>query len=480
VIRTLALLALPGCAPSLAVGVPWLEIPDSVSVHVKFGVVNVVPVDVTNDGTARAVITATAFEPLLVTADSVVAEPGQIASIPVLYQPDSYQTRTGTVVVETPVQSQTVSIVLFVTADADQDGYPALGAGGTDCDDDDPLVHPDAPEACDGVDQDCDGAVDDDPADPPSWYADADGDGYGDAGSTPTTGCSGPTGSVDNALDCDDGDAAVSPDAVEVWYDGVDQDCDGADDFDQDADGHRSDSFGGDDCDDRNAAIHAGAIEVWYDGLDQDCDGNDDDQDYDGVPGAPFDPDCDDLDPTVHPGAPELDDGLDQDCDGLIDEGVWVHGTLVVSEVLLDPAAVLDSDGRFLELYNPTDGDVELGSVTVGVGGNAATLSSVVLAPGGAWVVCANADVLVNGGVTCGNAITWPNGATTATVTGGGVTLDELDWGAWAAPSGASLELAWDALDPVLNDDLASWCAATTAYGSGDLGTPGVVATPCP
>jgi hypothetical protein len=56
-------------------------------------------------------------------------------------------------------------------------------------------------------------------------------------------------------VDCDDGDPAVFPGAAEVWYDGVDQDCLGDDDFDQDGDTDRRPVDGGLDCDDSDAAI---------------------------------------------------------------------------------------------------------------------------------------------------------------------------------------------------------------------------------
>ncbi|MEQ1501684.1 MAG: putative metal-binding motif-containing protein [Myxococcota bacterium] len=106
--------------------------------------------------------------------------------------------------------------------DADRDGVPAAD----DCDDLDPAVHPGADERCDGVDQDCDGAIDDDAVDAPAWYADGDGDGWG-AGA-PTRSCA-----VDGAAprdgDCDDASALTRPDARDVPNDGVDSDCAGGD-----------------------------------------------------------------------------------------------------------------------------------------------------------------------------------------------------------------------------------------------------------
>ncbi len=121
--------------------------------------------------------------------------------------------------------------------------------------------------------------------------------------------------------DCNDIDAAISPTDAEIWYDGTDQNCDGNDD-DQDEDGHRAIVTGGDDCDDVNAGVNVAAFEIWYDGTDQDCDGNDDDQDADGAAAiAMGGGDCDDLDPAVSPLSTEVwYDAIDQDCDGNDDD----------------------------------------------------------------------------------------------------------------------------------------------------------------
>lgn len=105
---------------------------------------------------------------------------------------------------DTPAESPTVSSVLM---DADGDGY-IVGAG--DCDDTDPDIHPNAEELCDGIDQDCDGEIDNNPR------FDADGDGYPN-----------PLLCDTSEADCDDGNSSLNPGAEERCDDDVDNDCDG-------------------------------------------------------------------------------------------------------------------------------------------------------------------------------------------------------------------------------------------------------------
>ncbi|MFZ1632946.1 MAG: MopE-related protein [Chitinophagales bacterium] len=246
-------------------------------------------------------------------------------------------------------------------ADVDGDGYTS----DVDCQDNNAAINPGAAEICNGIDENCDGNIDEGVQ--TTYYADADGDTYGDAGST-TMACSMPEGYVEDATDCNDGDAAINPAATEVCN-GVDDNCDGNIDegltfttYYADADGDTYGDAGSStstcdgapegyvsdatDCNDADAAVNPGATEV-CNGIDDNCDGNIDEgltfttyyADADGdtygdagsstttCDGAPEGyvsdaTDCNDADAAVNPGATEVCNGIDDNCDGNIDEGV--------------------------------------------------------------------------------------------------------------------------------------------------------------
>lgn len=150
-----------------------------------------------------------------------------------------------------------------ITKDADGDNHDAVEAGGDDCNDEDPMIHPSAEEIWyDGIDQDCSGTSD----------YDQDGDGYEskvfndavDPDCDPTTEiCGG---------DCQDVYADINPGVEEVWYDGVDADCSGGSDWDFDGDGYRSAEYGWEDCDDTDARIYPASEEA-LDRIDNNCNG---------------------------------------------------------------------------------------------------------------------------------------------------------------------------------------------------------------
>jgi len=94
---------------------------------------------------------------------------------------------------------------------------------GADCADSEPTIRPGATETCNMLDDDCDGRVDEEGA--TMFYADADGDRFGNAAVPAGMGCRAPAGAAIDATDCDDTNAAISPAAREVC-DGDDESCD--------------------------------------------------------------------------------------------------------------------------------------------------------------------------------------------------------------------------------------------------------------
>ena len=172
-------------------------------------------------------------------------------------------------------------------------------ASGADCDDTRAESRPGAEERCNGLDDDCDGRVDEGFDTTPFWI-DADRDGFGDASSEPIEGCARPDGYAANADDCDDDSARRRPDAAEAC-DGVDDDCDGRIDelvdnvFYRDLDG---DGFG----------VLEDVVAL------AECDPPDG---YAAVAG-----DCAPDDPSVHPGAAELCNRRDDDCSSVTPGGV--------------------------------------------------------------------------------------------------------------------------------------------------------------
>jgi len=154
--------------------------------------------------------------------------------------------------------------------------------------------------------------------------------------------------------------------------------------------------------------------------------------------------------------------------------------TLIINEIMVNPAAVPDEQGEWIELYNPTDHDIDLTGWTLttasGRRHTVAPQGSLVIRGRDFLVLGRNADIATNGGVPVAYAyqgLTLRNdGDVLILLDPQGREIDRVAYGPGAdlpTPEGASLAL----IDPTLdNGAAANWCVATTPLRDGDHGTP--------
>ncbi len=271
--------------------------------------------------------------------------------------------------------------------DVDGDGFNA----DVDCDDNNAEINPAAIEICDGIDNNCDGVIDENLS--ITYYADVDGDGYAGFSNTLDT-CALPDGYSEEPTDCNDDDPSINPGADEICNE-LDDNCNDAVDegqgsiffTDLDGDGYGDAgnvveacelspglSVDAGDCDDGDSEINPIADEVCGNGIDENCDGIDSDCSSEGC----TDDQACNYDPlaTVNDGScsyPELDyldcDGVclaDADQDGICDinelPGCTDIDACNYNETATDDdnsctypeSAFLDCDGLCI---NDTDGD---------------------------------------------------------------------------------------------------------------------------
>ena len=212
--------------------------------------------------------------------------------------------------------------VSVTSRDQDGDSY----FSNEDCDDHDENVHPHADEFCDGIDNDCDEAIDDEDdgvLDAATWYEDVDGDGYGHPDSAIVLACDQPSGYVDNIDDCDDDDALLNVD-------------------DGDNDGFTTCDY---DCDDDDVYTFPGSAELDDETdcmTDVDGDGYGEESPATGVEAGT---DCDDDDDELSPGIDLDGDGYTTCADDCDDDDVLTYPGVAYEDSATACMTDADADG---------------------------------------------------------------------------------------------------------------------------------------
>lgn len=249
--------------------------------------------------------------------------------------------------------------------DLDDDGYVTSEGAfpGSDCNDDDPAIHPGATELCDGVDNNCVNGEADAPGGA-TYYRDADGDGFGNPSALPNLSCTPPAGYVLEAGDCNDQDPNIHPRQAELVCDGRDDNCDGAIDNDPFDVGMacqtEQNCAGSKQCASTalTTCVSSETPREWF--VDEDGDGQAGTSAglwcANPPQGAVVDnTDCDESSRFVSNTATEVCDRLDNDCDGQVDEDLagcdtvaWTTTNATPSSIVWDTVAAYPGNKGWL------------------------------------------------------------------------------------------------------------------------------------
>ena len=164
-------------------------------------------------------------------------------------------------------------------------------------------------------------------------------------------------------------------------------------------------------------------------------------------------------------------------------------GDLVIHEVMIDPSAVSDADGEWVEIYNRGGSPVDLldhrladdnkdDSVIVETWSG-----SLIVDPGEFVLICSLDDYFDNGGVDCHGVIeyeTWGGGFALSNsgdevilLTPDGDVLDAVEYGEGFSVAGVAMGLDNDWVTHTGNDKESHWCEQDSRMSFGDEGTPG-------
>jgi hypothetical protein len=157
-----------------------------------------------------------------------------------------------------------------------------------------------------------------------------------------------------------------------------------------------------------------------------------------------------------------------------------VAGTVIISEIMSNPAGVEDSVGEWFELTSVAQQTFYLGGCTVaGSGGSPNTLPQYALQAGAIAVLARSDDMATNGGIDAFTSFNFALAASgTLTLKCGKTVIDATSWTNESAGHSRQLDVLH--FDAISNDDPANWCLSTIPYNTDNTGSPGAGNEQCP
>jgi hypothetical protein len=163
-------------------------------------------------------------------------------------------------------------------------------------------------------------------------------------------------------------------------------------------------------------------------------------------------------------------------------------GELVIHEIMIDPQAVPDAVGEWVEIYNDSGFTLDLTGHRLADDNKDDTViqasysKSLVVEPGEYLVICAEDDYFDNGGADCHGTFhyeTWGGGFALSNtgdevilLAPNGKELDVFAYGTNFAVPGVAMGLAEEWIGTSGNDRESHWCEQVKMMKSGDEGTP--------
>ena len=177
----------------------------------------------------------------------------------------------------------------------------------------------------------------------------------------------------------------------------------------------------------------------------------------------------------------EASDHLPVYMDVWFDDLTYSDQGIVISEIMVNPAAVSDSYGEWFEIINTTDSTIKIDSWTIKDSNDDMHIIGlenqiISVNPGEFFVLSRNSDPTLNGGLNVDYVYTnfsLSNSEDQIIITDStGAIVDEVHYdNSWPFSSGISMEIQNVSID---NSLISNWFSSTLMYGQGDYGTPGI------